>query len=177
MIRKKTLFLLLLFSATSLLAEVNFGLNLGLRDEDDEDHTFGVFGLTGDFGPASWIVRPEVGLFTDFDVLDNEVEIEESVGIVHSWRRPRYRINLGGGFASVPSQSPFVDESAQGGYIHAGMEYVREEGSAFGLDLRYVNAEELEDPGGPIVPGGPVSVDYVQLSFVIHWHFKGPKSP
>src|SRR6185295_3569682 len=103
MARKAALLTVLLMIGLTLplLAEVNFGINLGLRDEDDEDNTFGVFGLTGDFGPASWIVRPEVGLFTDFDALDNEIEVEKSVGIVHSWRRPRYRINLGGGFTSV----------------------------------------------------------------------------
>lgn len=167
--------LLLMAGATSLLAEVNLGLSLGLRDEDDEDHTFGVFGLTADFGGNSWWVRPEVGFFTSINPLDGADKIEKSLGVIHSWRHPRYRVNLGAGFTSVPAQD--LDETAHGGYVHGGVEYVREEGSAFGLDLRYVNAEGLEDPGSPLFPGGPVSVDYIQISFVINWHIKGPRNP
>jgi len=170
MARKAALLtLLLLLGATSLLAEVNLGINLGIRDQDDEDHSFGVFGLTCDFGGNSWIVRPEVGAFTSFDPFDGGSKIEKSLGLVHSWRWPRFRVNLGAGVASIPAQALLAEGSSTGGYVHGGVEYVREEGSAFGLDLRAGRAGEVEDGGDRF------SVDYVQVAFVIHWHIKGPK--
>jgi hypothetical protein len=160
--------LFLMAGAASLRAEVNLGLSLGIRDQDDYEHSFGVFGLTADFGPNSWIVRPEVGLFNSLILFDGGSRIEESLGVIHSWRRPRYRINLGGGLTSIPAQARGIDSSTLGGYVHGGIEYVREEGSTFGLDLRYGKAEDSEVPGG--------SLDYVQLSFVINWHIRGPRT-
>ena len=155
-------------AATSLRAEFNLGLSLGLRDQADYEHSFGVFGLTADFGPSSWVVRPEVGLFNSLRLFDDG-QIEESLGVIHSWRRPRYRVNLGGGLASVPAQESGNDSSALGGYVHGGIEYVREEGTAFGLDLRYGKASDDEVTGG--------SLDYIQISFVFNWHIRGPKTP
>lgn len=156
-------------TATSLRAEVNLGLSLGIRDQDDYENSFGVFGLTGDFGPSSWIVRPEIGLFNGLILFDGGSRIEGSLGVIHSWRRPRYRINLGGGVDSIPSQDRSTDISALGGYVHGGIEYVREEGTAFGLDLRYAKADDDEVTGG--------SLDYIQISFVFNWHIRGPKTP
>lgn len=169
---KKALFLslVLLLSASSLLAEVTFGLSLGIRDQDDHDGSFGTFGLTGAFGGSSWIVRPEVGLATVIDPLDSDRKIEKSAGLVHSWRRPRVRFDLGAGFASVPSERFDVEGSANGGYVHGAVEYVRPEGAAFGLDLRYVQADDIEDEGERF------SVDSIQLAFTIRWHLKGPKA-
>lgn len=156
-------------AAASLRAEVNLGLSLGIRDQDDYENSFGVFGLTGDFGPSSWIVRPEIGLFNSLILFDGGSRVEGSLGVVHSWRRPRYRINLGGGVDSIPAQDRSVDTSALGGYVHGGIEYVREEGTAFGLDLRYGKADDDEVTGG--------SLDYIQISFVFNWHIRGPKTP
>ena len=161
--------LFLMAGATSLRAEFNLGLSLGLRDQADYEHSFGVFGLTADFGPGSWIVRPEVGLFNSLRLVDGGSGIEESLGVVHSWRRPRYRINLGAGVDSIPAQDQSVDISALGPYVHGGIEYVREEGTAFGLDLRYGNAKDDEVSGG--------SLAYLQISFVFNWHIRGPKAP
>jgi hypothetical protein len=169
---KKAAFLtlVLLLSATSLLAEVTFGISLGIRDQDDHDGSYGTFGLTGAFGGNSWIVRPEVGFFTAIDPLDNDREIEKSAGLVHSWRKPRVRFDLGAGFTSVPSERSDIDESAKGGYVHGAIEYTRQEGSAFGLDLRYVQADDIE------AEGERISVDSIQIAFTIRWHLKGPKA-
>jgi hypothetical protein len=154
---------LLWAGVTAAQAEVNLGFLAGIREESTGEDRLPALGFTADFGRSSWVLRPEVGLFTGFDPIFGGNETEISLGLLHSWTLPKVRLNLGAGLASLSSDFGFNDGTATVGYVHGGAEWRREEGASVGLDLRYVGDSDLE------IDGESFSVGYLQAAFHMTW--------
>lgn len=157
------LIVLLWAGVTAAQAEVNLGLLAGIRDESQDDSRLAAVGFTADFGRRSWVLRPEIGLFTGINPLHGGLETEVSLGLLHSWLLPKVRLNLGAGLSSLTSDFGYNDGRATVGYVHGGAEWRREEGASVGLDLRYVGDSDLE------LNGDSFGVGYFQAAFHMTW--------
>ncbi|HXU46704.1 MAG TPA: hypothetical protein VN783_14350 [Thermoanaerobaculia bacterium] len=148
---------------TAVQAQVNLGLLTGFRDESGSEDRLAAVGFTADFGRSAWVLRPEIGIFASFDPIFGGQETEISLGLLHSWTRPKVRLNLGAGLTSISSDFGFNQGAATVGYVHGGAEWLREERASLGLDLRYVGDSEIE------VDGTSFGIGYLQAAFRMTW--------
>jgi len=157
--------LLVLAVCSPLAAEINMNLTFGLRDETRSEDRLPAMGLAGDFGPSSWILRPEIGAHAGFNPIFPGYESELALGVIHFWDSSKGRIYLGAGVASLDSKFGFNEGSSKGAYAHGGIVWSRGEDLSLGVDLRYVKADDLtiDDTSFPL--------GYVQLGFVMSWRW------
>ena len=157
--------LLAIVVATPAVADTNFNFGIGIRDESGSEDRLPALSVAADFGPAKWIVRPEVGFAAGFDPLYGGTETEISAGIVHYWNRPKLRVHLGGGFVDISTAHLYDRHSDGGMYAHTGVSWPVRGKLRLGLDLRSLWADDFE------VGDAEISVGYLQISFLMGWRF------
>ena len=157
--------LLALMMASGAVADMNLNFAIGTRNESDSEERLPGLSLGADFGPATWPVRPEMGLAVGFDPLYGGSESELSAGIVHYWTRPKLRVHLGGGLAAVSSDLGYNEGSTGGMYAHTGVSWPVGRKLLLGLDLRSLWADSIE------VDESEFTVGYLQISFLMGWRF------
>jgi hypothetical protein len=135
---------------------------VGTRDETDSTDVWPAIGVGADFGNYRWRVRPEIGLAGGFDPFGDGHETELFAGAVTYWHRVRARLHLGGGLSDVSSDWGPFDGSSSGLYLRGGASWpVRRHW--LGLDVRYLDADDLETSGGEFPVG------YLQVSLLFGW--------
>ena len=165
MMKLGALFLLAFMVASGAVADLNLNLEVGIRDETHSETRWPALSLVTDFGSASWIVRPEVGLAVGMTDIYGGNATELTAGIVHYWTRPKLRVHLGGGLSALSSVPGYGKGSTNGVCAHTGVGWPVGRKLELGLDLRSLWAESIE------VNETEFSVGYLQISFLIGWRF------
>ena len=156
---------LALMVSSVAVAGQNLNIAVGTRNETDSEERLPGLSLGADFGPAGWIVRPEVAFGVGFNPLYGGNKSEFSAGIVHYWTRPKLRVHLGGGLSAVSSDYGYNKGSTSGAYAHTGVGWLVGRKLALGFDLRSLWADRIE------VDETEFSVGYFQISFLLGWRF------
>lgn len=159
-------------------AEVNVSVLVGERNEHNQDLDATAFGLSADFAPEHWSVRPEIawsgafslGLTLAGGIGVYEEETELSLGVVHYRETTRTRrLHIGGGATRLDGGDL---GKTDGVYVHGGFTWSIGSRASVGFDLRYVSADDyrifadyyengvLERPAG-----------YLQAAAIIGWKF------
>ena len=168
-------------AATPALAEGNANFVLGGRwlDEDEWEpvEEQGVFGVTVDFGKASWPVHLAAGfMVSSKDEDEGAVDItgtvsELSFGVLKLWEEGNVHPYVGGGLAAVsgevevegPGGDASADASSGAIYAQGGVFWRIGRRFNIGGDVRVLFGSDLEDDGFER------DADYFQLGLLLGW--------
>jgi hypothetical protein len=156
------LLVIALLCARTAAADANVSLVMGVRNETDSEEQPPMIGGAIDFGRDEWLFRPDLDASIGFDPLYGGEEYELGVGAIRYWDVRSARFHFGAGLSAFRADWGANVGSSTGVHVHAGASW-RVKAHRWGLDLRYLSADDVS------VQGGSFPVGYFQFSVLLAW--------
>jgi len=151
-------------------AEVDFAWSMVGRSYEPRNATYdeSASGLAYrlDFGPSTWVLRPEVE-FTSVkaSIFSNDGQYEYAAGLAWRMREDDVGFRLSGGAAQIKTFDGALEARVDGAYLQAAVIWHPGERFHLGLSWRGFAGEDA------VVAGRELGVDYRQFGLFLGWRF------